>query len=160
MTVNIGWNGLKTRINSYRVTAEGNGRCGKRLLLVTDAANYRSLTGALGPTPILRRPPNMTVRQPMTTIEVLDPAGQVQQLAALQCNPVTMPLQGRRLGILDNSKPNFKRLATLVAERLRADEIAVDIAYFRKENPAVGASPELLDQIARSADLVITGSAD
>jgi hypothetical protein len=96
----------------------------------------------------------------MTTIEVLDPAGQVHKVAALQCNPVMMPLQGRRLGILDNSKPNFKRLATLVAERFRDDGSAVDIAYYRKENPAVGAGDELLDEIARSADLVFTGSAD
>jgi hypothetical protein len=96
----------------------------------------------------------------MTTIEVLDPAGQVQQLAALQCNPIMVPLQRDRLGILDNSKPNFKWLATLVAERLRDDGLVGEIAYFRKENPAVGASAELLDQIARSADLVITGSAD
>jgi hypothetical protein len=96
----------------------------------------------------------------MTTIEVLDPAGQTHQLAALQCNPVMAPPQGQRLGILDNSKPNFKRLATLVAERLRDDGLLADVAYFRKENPAVGAGAELLDQIARSADLVITGSAD
>ena len=96
----------------------------------------------------------------MTTIEVLDPTGEVQEIAALQCNPVMMPLQGRRLGVLDNSKPNFERLATLVAERLRDDGSVVDIAYFRKENPAVGAAPELLDQIARSTDLVFTGSAD
>jgi hypothetical protein len=96
----------------------------------------------------------------MTTIEVLDPRGQVRKLAALRCNPVMMPLHGGRLGILDNSKPNFKRLATLVAQRLRDDGSVVDIAYFRKENPAVGAGPELLDQIASAADLVFTGSAD
>ena len=96
----------------------------------------------------------------MTTIEVLDPTGQVHKLAVLQCNPVMMPLQRRRLGILDNSKPNFKRLATLVAERLRDDGSVFDITYFRKENPAVGAAPELLDQIASTADLVFTGSAD
>jgi hypothetical protein len=48
----------------------------------------------------------------------------------------------------------------LVAERLRDEGSVVDIAYFRKENPAVGAGAELLDQIARSADLVFTGSAD
>jgi hypothetical protein len=71
-----------------------------------------------------------------------------------------VPLQGHRLGILDNSKPNFKRLATLLADRLRDDGAVVDIAYFRKENSAVGAGAELLDQIASSADLVITGSAD
>ena len=95
----------------------------------------------------------------MTTIEVLDPAGQVQKLAALQCNPV-VPLAGRRLAILDNAKPNFQRLATLVAGKLRDEYSLQGIAYFRKENPAVGASPELLDRIAHSADLVLTGSAD
>ena len=95
----------------------------------------------------------------MATIEILDPAGQVQKLAALQCSPVPS-LQGRRLAILDNAKPNFQRLATLVAERLRADCSLEGIEYFRKENPAVGASPELLDTIAQSADLVLTGSAD
>ena len=95
----------------------------------------------------------------MTTIEVLDPAGQIQKLAQLQCTPVRS-LEGGRLAILDNSKPNFQRLATLVAEKLQADCSMKGIAYFRKENPAVGAGPELLDQIAQSADLVLTGSAD
>jgi hypothetical protein len=95
----------------------------------------------------------------MTTIEVLDPVGQVQTVAALQCNPVAA-LRGRRLAILDNAKPNFQRLATLVAERLQDEHSLAGIAYFRKENPAVGADPKLLDQIAASADLVLTGSAD
>jgi hypothetical protein len=95
----------------------------------------------------------------MTMIEVLDPAGQVQKLAALQCNPV-MPLEGRRLAILDNAKPGFQRLATLVAARLRDDCSLADVTLFRKENPAVGASPALLDRIAQSADLALTGSAD
>jgi hypothetical protein len=90
---------------------------------------------------------------------VLDPAGQIQKLAALQCNPVG-PLEGRRLAILDNAKPNFQRLANLVAGKLRDDCLLKGIGYFRKENPAVGASPELLDEIAQSADLVLTGSAD
>ena len=95
----------------------------------------------------------------MTTIDVLDPAGQVQKLAALHCSPVG-PLEGCRVAILDNAKPNFKRLATLVAEKLCAEHPLKSITYFRKQNPAVGAKPELLDQIAQSADLVLTGSAD
>ena len=95
----------------------------------------------------------------MTTIEVLDPAGEIQTIAALRCNPVVQ-LEGRRLAILDNAKPNFQRLATLVAEKLRDAHALAEIAYFRKENPAVGAGRELLDRIARSADLVLTGSAD
>jgi hypothetical protein len=95
----------------------------------------------------------------MTTIEVLDPAGQVHKTVELRSNPVP-ELQGRRLAILDNSKPNFERLARLVAERLRDERELAGVATFRKENPAVGAGPELLDRIAQSADLVLTGSAD
>ena len=96
----------------------------------------------------------------MSLIEVLHPAGEVQKLAELQCSPVP-GLQGRRLAVLDNSKPNFVRLASLVGEKLQA-ACGLDsrIAHFRKDNPAVGAKPELLDEIARSADLVLTGSAD
>jgi len=95
----------------------------------------------------------------MTMIEVLEPAGQIQKLAALQLNPV-VPLEGRHLAILDNAKPNFQRLATLVAEKLRDDCSLKGITHYRKENPAVGANPELLNEIAQSADLVLTGSAD
>jgi hypothetical protein len=76
----------------------------------------------------------------MTTIEVLDPAGQVQKVAALQCNPVG-PLAGRRLAILDNSKPNFERLATLVARKLREDCGLAGIAYFRRRTPRSGPGP-------------------
>lgn len=95
----------------------------------------------------------------MAMIEVLDPAGEIQRVAPLTCNPV-LSLEGRRLAILDNSKPNFKHLATLVGDRLREDCGIESVAYHRKENPAVGASAQLLDQIARTADLVLTGSAD
>lgn len=92
-------------------------------------------------------------------IEVLEPQGQVQKLAPLQLNAVP-PLAGKRLAILDNVKPNFRRLATLCAEKLVDEFGAGSIAHFHKENAAVGATPALLDQIASSADLVLTGSAD
>lgn len=95
----------------------------------------------------------------MNDVEVLDPAGQVQQQAPLQCNPIG-PLAGVRLAILDNSKPNFRRLATLVGEKLQRDAAVGGITHYRKENAAVGAGATLLDEIAGAADLVLTGSAD
>ena len=95
----------------------------------------------------------------MNMIEVLEPEGQVQKLAPLQLNAVP-PLAGKRLAILDNVKPNFKLLAMLSAEKLKAEFGLASIEHFHKENAAVGAVPELLDRNARSADLVLTGSAD
>jgi hypothetical protein len=95
----------------------------------------------------------------MTTIQVLDPAGAVQPRAALQLTAIAS-LAGRRVAVLDNAKPNFQRLATLAAERLCAEQGMTGVAHFRKENPSVGAEQALLDEIARRADLVLTGSAD
>lgn len=95
----------------------------------------------------------------MTKIEVVEPAGEVQKLAPLKLNPVG-PLKGRRLAILDNRKPNFRLLASLVGETLQADYGIASVEHFSKENAAVGAGTELLNRIARSADLVLTGSAD
>lgn len=94
----------------------------------------------------------------MTTIEVLEPAGQVMR-ASIPLSPLTST-KGLRLAILDNRKPNFLQLATGVAERLRGDQIVGSVAHYNKENAAVGATSETLDQIARSADLVLTGAAD
>lgn len=95
----------------------------------------------------------------MNTIEVLEPAGQVQKIAELPLNPIG-PLAGKRLAILDNQKPNFRLLATLAAEQLRADESLASVTHHCKENATVPAAPELLDRIAASSDLVLTGSAD
>ena len=95
----------------------------------------------------------------MATIEILEPAGQVQKLAPLQLTPVR-ELAGLRLAILDNGKPNFQLLATLLAEKLRDDCGLKSIAHHRKEHASVGAGDEILDRIAQSADLVLTGSAD
>jgi hypothetical protein len=95
----------------------------------------------------------------MTTIQVLDPTGTIKPRAAVQLTPVSA-LRGKRIAVLDNGKPNFQRLATLVAERLCAEEGMTGVGYFRKENPSVGAQQTLLDEIATKADLVLTGSAD
>lgn len=95
----------------------------------------------------------------MTKIEVVEPAGEVQKLAAVKLNAVG-PLSGRRLAILDNRKPNFSLLASMVGETLQAEHGLASIEHFSKENAAVGAGAELLNRIAQSADLVLTGSAD
>ena len=95
----------------------------------------------------------------MNTIEVLEPAGRQQELAARALRPLG-PLAGKRLAILDNQKPNFRRLATLAAEGLRDEFSLTQIGYYSKENATVPAPPETLDRIAQTVDFVLTGSAD
>lgn len=95
----------------------------------------------------------------MSTIEILEPAGATRPVAPLSLSPVRA-LHGARIAVLDNAKPNFRMLATIAAERLAAEHGAAGVRHFDKPNPAVPARPETLDEIARSADLVLTGSAD
>ena len=78
---------------------------------------------------------------------------------ALRPNPWAW-LAGRRVAILAHQRPNFRRLATLAAESLRAEHGGGEPMHFDKPNAAIGARPETLDEIARTADLVLTGSAD
>ena len=92
-------------------------------------------------------------------VTVLDPteAGDRSRSAELVQPPAD--LNGVRIGLLDNGKPNSDRLLSLLAERFRAHE-AVLYATLRK--PSIGrlAPVQLLDELAQACDLVVTGVGD
>ena len=69
-------------------------------------------------------------------------------------------LQGKRIGILDNTKSNADVLMLRMAELLCAHHDAVEIIHRRKAHAAIGATEELLDEMAASCDLVLLGSGD
>ena len=68
-----------------------------------------------------------------------------------------------RLGLLDNTKPNAGLLLEKIGEELSAAGLCADIVSLAKAsakgfNPAsAGAPPELLEQLAKETDFVITG---
>lgn len=64
-----------------------------------------------------------------------------------------------RLGLLDNTKDNAKKLLELIAAQVRA-EMPIEVILRTKDNAATGATPELLDELAREADCVLTAMAD
>jgi hypothetical protein len=67
-------------------------------------------------------------------------------------------LAGRSSGILDHSKPNAGVLLAGVAELLAARAGAASLRTWRKPTSAEPA--DCLDEIARSVEVVLTGSAD
>lgn len=90
-------------------------------------------------------------------MNVLGPLGladfELRQLAARSSS-----LTGRRIGVLDNSKPNADVLLGRVAERLVERAGAGSVRRWRKPGASVPAAN--LDEVAASADVVLTGSAD
>jgi hypothetical protein len=67
-------------------------------------------------------------------------------------------LDGLRLGLLDNSKPNADVLLGRVAELLAAGARGLTIRRWVKPGAAHPAA--MVDEIATSVDAVLTGSAD
>lgn len=76
-----------------------------------------------------------------------------------QLSPGRSVLEGARIGVLDNCKPNAGLLMTTVAEQLatRAGGPPPLVLY---KNAARPAPEEHIEQLAKEVDLVITGSAD
>ncbi|MBI3028008.1 MAG: hypothetical protein HYY64_00635 [Candidatus Rokubacteria bacterium] len=90
-------------------------------------------------------------------MDVLSPCGaQSRRFKSLAPRPGG--LAGRAVGILDNSKPNAGVLLAGVAELLAARAGAGPLRTWRK--PASAQPAECLDEIARSVEVVLTGSAD
>jgi hypothetical protein len=93
------------------------------------------------------------------TIRILAPEGNVgERMIALA--PAPEVLSGRRLLILDNGKPGAADLMQRVAERL-AERAGLDFGgVHRKRTAATPCAEELIDAIAKEADLALTGTAD
>jgi hypothetical protein len=67
-------------------------------------------------------------------------------------------LERLRIGVLDNSKPNADVLLARVAELLAARAAGVSIRSWTK--PGSSRPATMIDEIASSVDVVLTGSAD
>ena len=68
--------------------------------------------------------------------------------------------KGIRLGILDNSKGNADHLLKMIVDGVRAQVAVAEVSYARKPYVSMAAPPEILDQLAREADVVISAMAD
>jgi len=94
------------------------------------------------------------------TQTVLDP---VASVAAVGSDRVFQPLtslQGRVVGFIDNSKPNFNLLADDLGELLMSKYGVARVVRHRKPTASVAASPAVFADIKKECDLVITGSGD
>jgi hypothetical protein len=95
----------------------------------------------------------------MTRIRVLSPIGVVE------AETVTVPAlpgdwAGRTIGFIDNTKPNFDRLAVELGQLLRERYGVKAVVQRRKANASTPAAPEILAELAKQCDVVFAGSGD
>ena len=67
---------------------------------------------------------------------------------------------GLRLGLLDNSKSNADHLFNFLLEGIRAAIPLASVVTLRKPLPSLGADVDVVQQLAREADFVVSAMAD
>ncbi len=94
------------------------------------------------------------------TIIILDPAAPAGIAQAERVFKPLATLQGKVVGFIDNSKPNFSLLADDLATLLTSRYGVARVVRHRKPTASVSASREVFADIQKECDLVITGSGD
>jgi hypothetical protein len=92
-------------------------------------------------------------------IQVYDPRGVVGAEKKATAARI-QALDGLRLGILDNTKWNANKLLREVRDQLQAGHKLAAANYYRKESFSRFAAPELLEEIRRNNDIVVTAIGD
>ena len=67
---------------------------------------------------------------------------------------------GIRLGVLDNSKANADHLLNLIVEGVKKEFNVATVVVRRKPTSSRPATDEMLDELAKEADLVVSAMAD
>ena len=68
--------------------------------------------------------------------------------------------KGIRLGVLDNSKGNADHLLRFMVEGLQAAIPVASVVSLRKASVSFPATGEILDELTREADIVVSAMAD
>lgn len=93
------------------------------------------------------------------SVLLFDPRG-IVDLTVIPCAPRKLELVGLRLGLLDNSKWNANKLLRGASAALSANIKFAAVTYYVKQSFSKDAAPELIEQIARENDIVLTAIGD
>ena len=92
---------------------------------------------------------------------VLSPEGKAQTSSAkIAAVPRFTSLQGKTIGVLDNSKPNADKLAGRLAELLMERYGVANVITRRKLTAQQGAPKQYIEELAGQADFVLAGLGD
>ena len=94
------------------------------------------------------------------SVKIIDPTGHDQGLTDLALSPRPSSLQGKRLGLLDNSKANAEVILKAIARILDEEYEFSEVFYIKKHSASLPPLPEVLEELPRNCDMVIAGVGD
>ncbi len=90
---------------------------------------------------------------------VLDPTIEPES-GELELAPRTSGLDGKTVGMLDNSKPNSDRILFFVGETLKGRHGVAELVIASKPDSSTSASLDILDQLVQRCHFAVTGIGD
>ena len=95
----------------------------------------------------------------MPPLEILDPTVEARK------QPLTFvarpdSLQGKRIGLVENTKFNSDKLLAKIGEILKSEYGAAETRMWRKHNAGVPAHAEIIEEAKRGVDVVVAGIGD
>ena len=90
---------------------------------------------------------------------IVVPEAPVEDVAQLKASR-TLGSGGIRLGVLDNSKANADHLLNMIIEGVKREFKVDSVVVKRKPASSRPATDQVLDELAKEADLVISAMAD
>jgi hypothetical protein len=92
-------------------------------------------------------------------IEVLDPTtGAMRETIAYVPRPTA--LEGKRVGLVENTKFNSDRLLQKIGDILKAEYGVAETRMFRKRNSSVPAHEEIIAELRKTCDVMVAGVGD
>ena len=95
----------------------------------------------------------------MGQIYLLVPDAPIEKAVQLNANR-TIGESGIRLGILDNTKGNADHLLNMIIEGVKKEFKVDSVVMTRKAASSRPAAEDILDKLAKEADLVVSAMAD
>ena len=92
-------------------------------------------------------------------MELLDPTYEVIPQAATYA-PRPDSLQGKRVGLIENTKFNSDRLLQKIGDILKAEYGVAETRMWRKRNSSVPADDAIIAELRTSCDVMVAGIGD
>lgn len=96
----------------------------------------------------------------MAKMFIVAPDAPLEETQQLKSDRTLRAGGGIRLGVLDNSKANADHLLKLIVDGVKQEFKVDSVVIKRKPASSRPATDEILDELAKEADLVISAMAD
>ena len=92
-------------------------------------------------------------------MEILDPTTEAAT-QSIAYAPRPTALEGKRVALIQNTKFNSDRLLEKIGNILKAEYGVADWRMYNKHNASVPAHAEIIEEVKKSADVMVAGVGD